>query len=219
MSEGERNMELFFAPLACSMATRIALYEAGADDARFHPVDLKAKRLEDGTSFLAINPLGQVPALRLPSGDVLTENPAVLQCVADAYPGAGLAPNDGTGRHQVQRWLSFIGSELHKAVFTPLLDAASPDGAKEYARKKADAPFFYLAQHLDRREYLLDRFSVADAYLATVLNWTAVTDLRLAGWPAVQAYHHRVLTRPAAARAFAEERAMYAEEQARRTAR
>src|SRR5882724_10071407 len=154
----EPDMELYYSPLACSMATRIALYEAGAA-ADFTQVDLKAKRVADGSDFFAVNPMGQVPVLRTEAGEVLTENPVVLQYVAERYPNAGLAPWDAGGRYRLQQWLSFIGSELQKLVFSPLLDRFSPEGAKEFARAKAAPRFVRLDRHLVGRDYLLDRFS------------------------------------------------------------
>ena len=210
-------MELYFAPLACSMATRIALYEAGAA-ARFHQVDNRQKRLVDGSDFLAINGMGQVPVLRTDDGELLTENPVVLQFVADQYPESRLAPSDGMPRYRLQQWLNFITSELHKLVFNPLLDPRSDDGAKVFARGKAAQRFAYLNAHLAGREYLLDRFTVADAYLVVVLNWAVFTGIDLAQWPAVQVYFGRLRERPSVARAFAEEFALFKEEQARRAA-
>jgi glutathione S-transferase len=210
-------MELYFAPLACSMASRIAFYEAGAEP-RFIQVDTHAKRLKDGADYFGVNPMGQVPALRLDDGTLLTENPAVLHYIADRYPTAALAPAEMEQRAQMRRWLSFIGSELHTAVFLPLLDARAPEGAKEYAQAKLLRPMTVLAAHLAGRDYLLDRFSVADAYLTVVLNWTVATKTDLAQWPVVQAYYCRMLQRPSIARAVAEERVLYAEEQARRAA-
>src|SRR5689334_22533302 len=114
-------MELYFAPLACSLATRIALYETGAE-ATFTRVDTKSKKVADGSDFFAINGMGQVPTLRCDDGKLLTENAAVLQYVADRRPEAGLAPAGGFERYQLQQWLNFITSELHKVVFIPLLD-------------------------------------------------------------------------------------------------
>src|SRR5678816_4584178 len=114
------SMQLYFAPLACSMATRIALYEAGAD-AQYIYRD-RNKRLPDGADFYQINPLGMVPTLRTDEGDLLTENGAILQYVAARFPGAHLAPTDGIARARLQQWLSYIGTELHKAIFIPLLD-------------------------------------------------------------------------------------------------
>ena len=212
-------MELYFAPLACSLATRIALYEAGAD-ARFHLTDTKTKRLAEGGDFLAINPLGQVPTLRTDAGELLTENAVVLQYVADQYPAAGLAPPPDAGmpRYRLQQWLAFIATELHKAVFIPLLDRNAPDGAKEFARSKLPARMQHLSNALHGRDHLLDRFSVADGYLTTVLNWAQYARIDVAPWPMVQAYLQRMLARPAVARALAEELALYRADLARRAA-
>jgi glutathione S-transferase len=210
-------MELYFSPLSCSMATRIALYEAGAE-ARFNQVHNRDKRLADGSDFLAINPMGQVPVLRTDEGELLTQNPVVLQYVADSYPQAALIPASGAERYHVQQWLNFVTSELHKLVFNPLLDPRSNDGAKTYARDKAKQRFDYLAAHLDRRAYLLDRFTVADAYLVVVLNWAAFAGIDLAQWPAVNEYFQRLRERPSVAKAFAEELALFKQEQSRRAA-
>jgi glutathione S-transferase len=210
-------MELYFSPLACSLATRIALYEAGAA-ATFTAVDLRAKKTAGGDDFLAINAMGQVPVLRTEAGEVITENPVVLQYVADHCPGSGLAPDSGPERYRLQLWLNFITSELHKVVFVPLLSHASNDGAKAFARDQVGRRFDYLNAHLDGRDFLLDRFTVADAYLVTVLNWTKAVGIDLTPWPAVLAYFKRMHKRDSVARAFAEELALYQEEQARTTA-
>jgi glutathione S-transferase len=212
-------MDLYFAPLACTLATRIALYDSG-QEARFIEVDLRTKKvLADGSDYFAVNPLGQVPALRIGSGEVLYENGAVLQYVADQAATAGLAPPAGSyERYRLQRWLSFIGSELQKGVFIPLLDPDAPEGAKAFARAKATLRFDYLNRILAERDYLLGRFTVADAYLVTILNWTVATEINLADWPALKAYHARLHQRPSIARAFAEERALYDAEQARHKA-
>lgn len=200
-------MDLYYSPLACSLASRIALYEAGAE-ARFHRVDTKVRRTEDGGDYRAINPKGQVPAIRTPEGEVLTENAAVLQYIADAYPQANLAPG-GFQRYRLQQWLSFVGTELHKKVFDPLLipqaDAAAKAAAVEAGRER----FAYLDEHLTGREWLLDTFSVADAYLAAVLNWAQFVKFDLEPYPAVAAYRDRLRARPAVARALGEEFAEY----------
>jgi glutathione S-transferase len=210
-------MELYFSPLACSLATRMALYEAGAE-AKFTAVDLKAKRTADGADFLAVNPMGQVPVLRTETDELLTENPVVLQYVADNCVGSGLAPSHVPERRRLQLWLNFITSELHKLVFTPLLSHNSNDGARAFAREQIGPRFGRLDAHLDGRDYLLDRFTVADAYLVTVLNWTKPTGIDLTHWPALHAYFRRMHTRPSVAKAFAEEAALYQEEQARAVA-
>jgi glutathione S-transferase len=211
-------MELYFSPLACSMSSRIAIYEAGGE-AEFHCVDTTAKRvLSDGADFWTLNPLGMVPVLRTEEGELLRENPAVLQYVADHFPAAGLAPAGGPERYRLQQWLNFIGTELHKATYIPLLDDKAPAGAKDYARDKATLRLGYLDKHLGTHEFLLDNFSVADAYLFTVLNWSKASGIDLGEWPNVLAYFKRMSERPSVARALAEERALYAEEMERRKA-
>jgi glutathione S-transferase len=113
------------------------------------------------------------------------------------------------------QWLSFIGSELHKGVFIPLLNPASPEGAKAYAMSNAGPRLAHLDQHLAGRSCPLSDFSIADAYLATVLNWAVALKVDLSQWPNVKAYNERMLQRPSIAKALNEERALYAEELAR----
>jgi glutathione S-transferase len=207
-------MKLYFSPLACSLATRIALYEAGAD-ATFEEVDPKTKRTSSGRDFRQVHTLGLVPTLELPNGDLLSENAAVLQYVARAYPEARLAPTDARGLAQLQQWLCFIGTELHKSLFTPLLVAQAGPDAKSYALSLAESRLSWLAKQLQAREFLLDRFSVADAYLFTILNWSMATPVDLRPWPALVEYQVRLRQRPSIARAFQEELALYRREQAR----
>ena len=210
-------MDIYFSPFACSMASRIALYEAGAT-AQFIEVDLAAKRTLDGEDFFAVNPLGQVPAIRTDDGEVLTQNPAVLQYIAELFPAAGLAPQDGMERLRLQQWLCFTGTELHKAIFSPIFDPSVPAEAKSQALEKGNRRLEYLNSHLAGREFLLSTFSVADAYLFTVLNWYMVTPVDLKKWPPIHDYYTRLQIRPSIARAFAEEQALYAAAQARRAA-
>ena len=204
-------MELFFSPLACSMASRITLYEAGAT-ATFTEVDAKSKRTSSGLDYYTINPLGLVPALRLPGGELLFENAAILQALADLHPQAALAPRAGIARSVLQQWLSFIGTELHKALFFPLFDKTQSEALREKTLQAGAKRLAVLQAHLERREFLLDAWSVADAYLTTVLNWHVAADVDLARWPAISAYFERMCARPATARAMAEERALYANE-------
>lgn len=212
-------MELYFSPLACSMATRVALYEAGAD-AAYREVDPKTKRVQDDDSdFNAVNPLGLVPTLRTDDGAILTENAAILQYVADRFPDSAIAAGGGFERSRLQQWLCFIGTELHKGLFLPLLSGAAPAEMKAYTLEKYLSRLDYLNSHLEGRDYLLDRFSVADAYLVTVLNWTTVLpQLDLAKWPAIKAYSQRLRQRPSIARAVAEEFRLFKAEQARHQA-
>jgi glutathione S-transferase len=212
-------MDLYFSPLSCSMATRIALYEMG-EAANFLEVDPKTKRLNgDGSDYLAIYPLGLVPALRTDDGQLLTENAAILQYVADRRPEAGLAPTDGIGRTRLHQWLCFIGAELHKALFVPLLDKKAPGEMKSYVLAKGLSRLNYLDKHLTGREFLLDRFTVADAYLATVLNWTQViASIDMSQYAAIASYRERLSKRASVARAMAEEAALWRAELARHRA-
>lgn len=210
-------MDLYFAPLACSMAARIALYEAGAA-AGFIEVDTRTKRTLDGTDYIGVNPIGQVPALRTDTGEILTENAAVLQWIADTHPDAALAPAGGLERARLHQWLCFIGTELHKALFLPLLDPKVPAETKTQSAEKGESRLRHLNTHLEGREFLLDSYSIADAYLFTVLNWKIATPVDLAKWPNVEAYYNRLKARPAIAKALREEFALYAAEQKRRKA-
>lgn len=210
-------MDVFFSPLACSMASRIALYEAGAI-ACFQEVDPKTKLLEDGSSYLHVYALGLVPAIRTEQGDVITENAAVLQYIAERYPDADLMPVPGLERTKMQQWLCFIGTELHKGLFTTLFDRKTPADVKSQALEKAESRFAYLAEHLAFREYLLTRFSVADAYLFAVLNWHIATPVELKRWPVLADYYARLKDRPSICRALREEHALYAAERARHEA-
>jgi glutathione S-transferase len=210
-------MKLYFSPLACSLATRIALYEAGAD-AGYVEVDAKTKKTDGGLDFRAVHPLGLVPALSLDDGSVLTENAAILQYVAALFPDAELAPRDAIGRARLQQWLCFIGTELHKALYVPLLDEKASPEVKAYALSKAESRLSYLAKELEGRDYLLDRFSVADAYLVTILNWSMATPVDLSPHPAITSYVERMRARPHVARALREELALYARERASRVA-
>jgi glutathione S-transferase len=208
-------MELYFSPLACSMATRITFYEAGAT-ADFIEVDPKTKLTESGQPFREVNPLGLVPTLRTDDNQVLTENAAILQYVADHFQSAELAPRDAFGRSRLHQWLCFVGTELHKSLFLPLLDPNAPEGAKTYAIEKGTPRLDVLQEYLRGREFLLDRFSVADAYLVTVLSWAIVTPVDLAKWPVIAEYVKRLQARPSVAKAIGEERPMYMKELERR---
>jgi glutathione S-transferase len=210
-------MDLYFSPLACSLASRIALYEAGAD-ARFIEVDPKSKRTPDGADYREIYPVGLVPLLRLDDGSLLRENAAILQYIAARYPQAELVPADAAERARVQQWLSFIGTELHKGLFIPLFDQKAPEGTRPHVLKKQESRLKYLNDYLSGRDFLLDRFTVADAYLYTVLNWTTATGVDLTPFPAIQQYHRRLQKRPSVAKAFQEELALYKAELARHQA-
>ena len=203
-------MILYFAPLACSMASRIALYEAGLA-AEFREVVLSTKALKDGGDFWAVNPKGQVPALALDDGRIVTEGPAVLQTIADMAPAGVLAPAAGTAeRTEVQSWLNMIATELHSGGFYPQMHPASPPDARAFARMRIEQGFDRLDRHLAGREFLMDGFTIADAYLVTALGWCEPVGLDLGRWPALADYRQRLRARPSVARALAEELALRA---------
>jgi glutathione S-transferase len=207
-------MYLYYSPLACSMASRIALYEAGAD-AHFIYVDGATKKTEAGEDYLAVNPLGLVPALSLDDGSVLTENSAILGYLGDTY-----WPATTEERARRQQWIGFVNSELHVGAFSAILSPRTSDEVRAYALARAAARFAHLEQTLaDGRTWLGGTtFTLADAYLCVVLNWTRVRGPDLAQFPALAAYRDRVARREAVARAFSEEMALYQEEQKRRAA-
>ena len=199
-------MKLYFSPGACSLSPHIVLRELGLPFETVQ-VDLKTKRTGDGSDFWKINPKGYVPTLQLDDGSILTEGPAIVQYLADRKPDAGLAPANGSfARYRLQEWLNFISTELHKQ-FSPLFNSASPDSVKAAQLKRLGERFDYLAQTLGQQDWLLaGGYSVADAYLFTVLGWTAHVGPDLAAWPALQAYQQRVQARPAVAATLAAER-------------
>lgn len=189
-------MKLYYAPGACSLAPHITLREAGL---AFEPVktDIRAKKLPDGGDYLAINPKGGVPALGLDGGEVLTENAAILQYVADLAPESDLIPAEGLARYRVLEWLTYVSTELHKG-FAPLWNPASAEDAKQAARDLLAKKFDYVQTRLDERPYLTgEGFTSADAYLFVMLNWTAIHGIDLERWPALVALQHRIGDRPA----------------------
>ena len=199
-------MRLYFIPFACSLAVRAALDEAGLA-AEFIQAGPGDRTLPDGRSFRELNPLGQVPVLELDDGDMLTEGPAILQYIADRTPEAGLAPAPGTQqRYHLQKWLNFVSTELHKFVFTPLMSRDAPAEARSYALGNAQARLDYLSNHLSGRDFLMDRFSIADAYLLAVLNWCESGGIDIAAWPMLKEYRSRLRKWPSLARAMQAER-------------
>jgi glutathione S-transferase len=189
-------MKLYYSPGACSLSPHIVLLEAGIK-ATLVKVDTKTHQTEDGSDFYAINPKGYVPLLELDDGDRLSEGPAIVQYLADRNASSKLAPAAGTmGRYHLQEWLNFITSELHKQ-FGPLFQATTPAEYKEALKQKIGTRFDWVAEKLDGKDYLMGgTFTVADAYLFTMLNWTKRVGIDLARWPALSAYQSRVAARP-----------------------
>lgn len=198
-------MQLYFMPFACSLASRITLHETG-QNAEFVQVNGADHRLPDGSDYYQVSPMGLVPALRTPDQGLLTEGPAILQYIADRKPAAEMVPAAGTPeRYRVQQWLNFISTELHKFIFTPLFSKDAPEGVVAFAKEKSKARFDVLSKHLNGRDYLADKFSIADAYLVTVLNWCEFVGLTLDPWPVLKAYRDKLRQRPSVAKAMAEE--------------
>jgi glutathione S-transferase len=201
-------VKLYFSPMACSMASRILFYEVGAA-AEFVRVDPKTKKLPDGSDYLALNPMGMVPMLVDDDGWQLLENTAILPWIASRHAESGLQPSDPRAAAKVQQWLGFINSELHKAVFIALLSPTADNVIKEDARRLAQRRMDVLDAHLSKSRYLVDSFSAADAYLATVLSWAPHCGIDLARWPHVEKYWTHIAQRPSVDRALKEEWTLY----------
>lgn len=187
-------MKLYYSPGACSLAVHIVLrelkYKFDLDK-----VDLAAKKTGTGEDFLAVNPKGYVPALKLDDGTVVTEASVILQYLADQKPRRGLAPKPKTPeRYKLMEWLSFTASELHKGLgdfFNPKMTPEWRDAKLERLNKRLD----YLNKALGANEYLMGEFSIADPYLFTVLNWTKLHNIDLASYPNIQSFMQRMAER------------------------
>ena len=197
-------MKLYYAPGTCALSPHIVAREAGLP-LKLVRVDNKTKKTETGDDYRELNPKGYVPLLELDDGARLTEGPAIVQYLADLAPAAQLAPPNGTiERYRLQEWLNFITSEIHKQ-FSPLFDATMPEEAKTKFRDKLALRFDWLSAELTGRDFLMSGFSVADAYLFTVLQWTKWTGPELARWPVLQSYVARIAARPHVQQAMREE--------------
>ena len=190
-------MKLYYSPGACSLSAHIALQEAGL---AFTPMlaSTKSHKLQDGTDFYSINPLGYVPVLELDDGTRLREGPAIVQYIADQVPLKMLAPQNGTlQRYRLQEWLSFIGTELHKG-FSPLFNPATPEEYKAIARERLQQRLQWVDNQLAGKQYLMgEQFTVADGYLFTVANWAGFVGLDISGLKNLSAFQARVAARPA----------------------
>jgi len=190
-------MKLYYAPGACSMAADIVLHELGVP---FTPelVDLRTKKTASGDDFTKVNPKGYVPALALDDGSVLTEAGTVIQYIADQKPESGLAPQPGTmERYRLMEWINFISSEIHKG-FGPLWNPNVSDDVRKAATAQLGRRFDYVASALGAKPYLLgDTFTIADAYLFTILGWSKLHKVDMTPWPVLQAYVDRIAARPA----------------------
>jgi glutathione S-transferase len=189
-------MKLYYAPGACSLSPHIVLRESGLPF-DLEQVDNKEKKTKSGQNFWDVNPKGQVPVLELDEGGRLTEGPVIVQFLADKKPGSGLAPACGTPeRYRVQEWLNFTTSELHKS-FGPIFRPTTPEEYKKISKENLGKRFDWLDKQLADRQYLMgDKFTIADAYLFTVLRWSPRIEIDLGRWPNLKAYVDRVAARP-----------------------
>ena len=190
-------MKLYYSPGACSLASHIALEETGLKyEAIAAPT--KTKVLPDGSDYRKVNPLGYVPYLVMDDGTGLAEGPAILQYIADQAPATKLAPPNGTvPRYQLQSWLNFIGTEVHKN-FGPLFTPGTTDEAKAQSRDRIIGRLQYVENELAGKQYLMgEQFTVADAYLFTVTNWAALTGVDISGFANLGQFRARVGARPA----------------------
>lgn len=189
-------MKLFYKPGACSLSPHIVLREAGLDFS-IESVDLATKKTEMGEDYLRINPKGQVPALLLDDGSLLTEGVAIVQYLADKVPDRHLiAPSGTLSRYHAIEWLNFVATELHKG-FSPLFNPKTPDEYKAIARERLDKQFSYVDSVLAKQDYLLgSKFSVADAYLFTVTRWADALQLEITQRSHLDKYMARVADRP-----------------------
>jgi len=191
------RMKLFYAPGACSLSPNIVAQEAGIE-LRLQKVDTKTKTMANAGDYWAINPKGYVPALELDNGEILTEGPTIVQYLADLKPAAGLAPAVGTlERFRVQEMLGYINSEIHKTysmLFKPALPADVRAEREEYLLRRYEL----LDRKLEGRQYLFgDRFTIADAYLFTVMRWAQAVKVDLSRFANLQKFQERVGARPA----------------------
>ncbi|MGC2517789.1 MAG: glutathione transferase GstA [Burkholderiales bacterium] len=189
-------MKLYYAPGACSMAPHIVLREAGYKF-DLEKVDIPNKKTAGGEDYWKINPKGYVPALKLDDGQVLTEVQVICQYLADHKAEAGLAPRAGTmERYHLMEMLNFTSSEVHKqigALFNPKMTAEMKDVQLGTIERRLNA----LEKMLEGKQYASgDRFSIADAYLFVILNWTGMHKIDLAKWPNIKAYQARIAARP-----------------------
>ena len=190
-------MKLYYSPGACSLSPHIVLREAGLP-VELVRADLKAHKLPDGNDYYGIHSKGYVPLLELDNGERLGEGPAIVQYIADLVPAKNLAPANGTmARYRMQEWLNFITSEIHKG-FSPLFNATWPADAKALSKAKVEERLKWVDQQLAGKQYLLgDNFSVADAYLFTVTNWTQHVGIDISGLANLGAFMARMAARPA----------------------
>jgi glutathione S-transferase len=189
-------MKLYYSPGACSLSPHIALHEAGLQH-ELVKVDLRAKKLENGDDYLKVNPKGQVPALMLDNGELVTEGPVIVQMIADRAPAKNLAPAATSAeRYKLQEWLAYINGELHKNI-GPLFNPALSDDAKGVFKDRALGKFKYVDGQLAGKDYLMGKqFTVADGYMFVMLAWADRNKFDLSSLSNLKAYQARIAARP-----------------------
>src|ERR1700704_5255834 len=203
-------MKLYYSPGACSLSPHIALLEAGLPY-DLVKVDLKAKKLENGDDYLKVNPKGQVPALSMDNGELMTEGPVIVQMIADKAAGKNLAPANGSAeRYRLPECLNFVTTELHKN-FGPMCSPVLADDAKAFFKDRVMGKFRYVDGALAGRDYLMGKqFTVADGYLFTMLSWAERMKFDLSALPNLLSYKARVAARPKVQEALTKEGLMKA---------
>ena len=185
---------LYYSPGACSQAPHILLHEIGLEHDSVR-VDLKAKKLEDGSDYLQVNPKGAVPALRLDSGEVLTENAVILQYLGDRTAWPEVLPSLGHfQRYRVLELLNFITTELHKR-FGFLFDPEATDEFKQFVIGGLSKKLAWIDEKLDAGPFLMgDQLTLPDPYLFVMTSW-AEKMIGLDQWPNLAAFRERMLQR------------------------
>jgi glutathione S-transferase len=192
----EVRMKLYYSPGACSLAPHIVAREAGIP-LDLVKVDLHDHSLPDGSDYRAVNPRGYVPLLELDDGTRMTESNVLVQVLADRAPDSQLMPRAGSlERYKVQQWLATIATELHKNM-SWLWYPDTAESTKAAVRAKLDQRFQEMDRVLAQQPYLAgDRFSAADAYGFTIVNWTQFLKLDLAAYPNLKSWMARIASRP-----------------------
>jgi glutathione S-transferase len=200
-------MKLYMTPHTCALAVDVVAREIGIAPQRIW-VDVRAKKLRDGSDLHRINPKGQVPALETYDGQVLTEAAVIIQYLCDRHGADGLLPRSlDMDRYRVLEWMNFLGSELHKS-FTPLFRANTPPDYRSIAIGNVQRRLAWLDEVLATRNYLHgERFTAADAHCHAIVMWAELQAIDLAQWPRLHTYVQRIEARPSVQAARAAERA------------
>jgi glutathione S-transferase len=198
-------VKLYYGPGSCSLASHIVLEELGLKY-EAESVGLKDKKTASGADYTSINPKGYVPCLKLATGELLTENTALLGYLGELNPDSGLIPPAGTMENfRVREWLGFISSEVHKVV-SPLFRPTTPEATIAAQRELLGRRLAFVEKAIAGKQFLTgDKFTVADSYLFVILSWFGRVNVDFAPYPNLKAFHDRVKQRPAVVRAMTQE--------------